>query len=323
MKPHLHILHGYLGPQDIKTYIESKHTFELFHVTRGPQIDDNADIVYCQTYGQRNSFEQLLEWTGPQVIHVGGDIWDERGNKKGSDTLRDIEIVFRRASKIVCVGKYLSKVIKGHVPDADVTYLKGGMWGLHHTRKAPDPKNFVPKYDYEIYERPKVVSAISLSVERKWRGIPIFLDACEDFIKIHNCDVRCFGKARGQFDKIALWRKRGFVHYGYSKNWWKILNSADIYIHPSMFDGFPRTISEAMCVGLPILTFDSAGCGEVGKSMMICDPNNPSDIMEKFDVLLGSRGLREKLGVGARKEAVRKTKKHEKDYPNLIMEVLR
>ena len=43
---------------------------------------------------------------------------------------------------------------------------------------------------------------------------------------------------------------------GHSKNVYKYLKSSDLYVFPSIFEGFPNALAEAICMGLPCIATD-------------------------------------------------------------------
>lgn len=82
-----------------------------------------------------------------------------------------------------------------------------------------------------------------------------------------------------------------------------ILKSVDIYVQTSLEEGFGRAISEAMCVGKPIIMTDAGGCTELidSSSGIIVPKRNPKLIGKAISKLLNHDTLREDMGKNARK----------------------
>ncbi|WP_034445867.1 glycosyltransferase [Butyrivibrio sp. AE2032] len=46
------------------------------------------------------------------------------------------------------------------------------------------------------------------------------------------------------------------IMLGHTENVYKYLNKSDLFVFPSLFEGFPNALAEAMCVGLPCIASD-------------------------------------------------------------------
>ena len=86
---------------------------------------------------------------------------------------------------------------------------------------------------------------------------------------------------------------------------YSLYNSADIFALPSIYEGMPMTLAEAMASGLPILTTDVGGIPDMlvdEISALMCGTDRAS-IAAGLDRLLSDRDLREYIGRNARKDA--------------------
>ena len=80
------------------------------------------------------------------------------------------------------------------------------------------------------------------------------------------------------------------------------LNKSEIFILPSLYEGHPKALLEAMACGLPVIGSKVEGVSEIiedGVNGLLCDPT-PEDIRRKIICLLSDRSLRERLGRTAR-----------------------
>jgi len=82
--------------------------------------------------------------------------------------------------------------------------------------------------------------------------------------------------------------------------------ASDILVLPSLSEGFPVTILEAMATGLPIVTTRVRGLPEIvreGKNGFLVEPKNPEQITEKVLLLLENDDLMQKISGNNREKA--------------------
>lgn len=85
--------------------------------------------------------------------------------------------------------------------------------------------------------------------------------------------------------------------------------AADIYLLPSLFEGTPLTLIEAMMSGMPIVTTAVCGMKDVvrdGENGLLVPVRSPEAIVAAVERLLGDATLRARLGKTARDEALEK-----------------
>lgn len=85
------------------------------------------------------------------------------------------------------------------------------------------------------------------------------------------------------------------------------LGSADIYLLPSLYEGTPLTLIEAMWSGLPIVTTNTCGMKDVirdGQTGLLVPMRSPEAIINAVARLVDDRDLRMRLGRAAHHEAV-------------------
>jgi len=87
-----------------------------------------------------------------------------------------------------------------------------------------------------------------------------------------------------------------------------ILNRCQVFVLPSLYEGMPKALIEAMACGLPIVATDIPGNREIvehGKTGLLCDTSAES-IQSALALVLGNPELRRELGENAARVA-RKT----------------
>lgn len=83
----------------------------------------------------------------------------------------------------------------------------------------------------------------------------------------------------------------------------KWLNAADIFVLPSMREGTPNTLLEAMASGLPVIASATGGISDVideGSCGMLISPASVEELKNKLRQLISSDNLRDRLGKNAR-----------------------
>jgi len=327
MKPKLLILQ-HKNNFKIPTYAESKIVRRHFDVEKGKKIKGNPDLIYCQAYGPYQ--DDLADSPFPYVIHLGGDPWLEFTGKR----IERVKRMLLHAAHITCVSDFLAvRIDRGLRGKGSVLGLPGGLWGMVHTPLGPNPKRFIKKRDYNLRNPVNLVMSFALRdnpiTKTKWDGIEIFLKAAKDLIKKWNIKITCAGKSEVHFPKLDEWEQKYNFHSVPSSHltdkvdrWPKILSEADLFVHPSTFDCWPRVVAEAMMVGVPTCVFDVTGNGEVGKTILKVKPENVNDMITQIDNLLGSERERRLMGLAHRYEAEANNEKHKCDYASILLNVL-
>lgn len=83
----------------------------------------------------------------------------------------------------------------------------------------------------------------------------------------------------------------------------QFLKEIDIFVLPSLFEAFPRSLIEAMGAGKPVVVTDVGGCAEaveINISGFVVPPKDAKILSEKIHLLNLDNELREKMGKAAR-----------------------
>jgi glycosyltransferase involved in cell wall biosynthesis len=88
----------------------------------------------------------------------------------------------------------------------------------------------------------------------------------------------------------------------------QVLNETDIFVLPSLFEAFPRSIIEAMAAGIPVIATDVGGNTEAienNVSGLIIPSRDSNALAEKIYLLGQNPKLRLKIGAEARNRAIK------------------
>lgn len=123
--------------------------------------------------------------------------------------------------------------------------------------------------------------------------------------------LKCFGEGDLMEPTRVLARELGVedrIQFCGLTDWvFPHLNSADLFILPSKFEGMPMTIIEAMGTGLPIIASDVGGVGDMithGHNGMLIQPD-PKELADTIIKLIDDDEFRSRIGANARSEAYR------------------
>ena len=76
--------------------------------------------------------------------------------------------------------------------------------------------------------------------------------------------------------------------------WW--YNAAEVFVYPSLYEGFGLPPLEAMACGTPVITAHASSLPEVvGQAALLVDPNDPQMLAQAIARVLTDRGLQDHL----------------------------
>jgi len=153
-----------------------------------------------------------------------------------------------------------------------------------------------------VIKKPAIVALGSLTQQKGFdRLIQIFYSASKSHPDAHLYIIG-EGTKRNTLEKLTeeLGIKDKVFLTGYVESPERLLKEADVFAFTSYYEGFPNALLEAMCLGLPVISFDV----ESGPAEMILDMENgvlvrDGDIekyAEMLNMLLEDKNLRKKLG---------------------------
>ncbi|MDD5644827.1 MAG: glycosyltransferase [bacterium] len=151
----------------------------------------------------------------------------------------------------------------------------------------------------------------SLGHLHRQKGYKYFLEAAE--IVISRDPRACFfiggsGPLKGYIEKrIHKPGLKGKVKMlGFVGDVKAYLKKLDIFVMPSLWEGFGIAALEAMASGKPVIVSDVAGLNELvedGKSGFLVRPGDSADLAEKISMLSENKNLRSEFGRNAARRA--------------------
>jgi glycosyltransferase involved in cell wall biosynthesis len=162
-----------------------------------------------------------------------------------------------------------------------------------------------------------IVIAVIARIERL-KGQKDLIEACErlkntikDFYILlvgEIADLPYFKECKDKAKEVAIQERIIFTGYQDQEEISHILNEIDIFVLPSLFEAFPRSLIEAMGAGKPVVATDVGGCREAVEdrvSGFIVPAGSPRELAERIDMLAMDSELRVMVGKNARIRAER------------------
>lgn len=252
-----------------------------------------TDVILAQ-YAFPDGFSSTLAsrlLKVPSVMQViGSDILiAAKGVKR-----RLISWAVSRASGVICVSQELEASVRN--------------MGAENTIVIPSPLDLVDlpqRADVKKIDR----RLITVAMLTKVKGLDILLKALENIVDVEvlivgggpeEANLRRMAENSGLKDKVR------FVGIVPHKEVWSHLLSSSIFVLPSLSEGVPRALLEAMACGLFIIATNVGGIPDVvkdGWNGILVEPNNPSVLREAIDTALSDARFVNAVGERNKSEA--------------------
>lgn len=232
----------------------------------------------------------------PQVVVVGHCHWLGEG---GLGERWMLPRVIDQFDAIICDSYFTQRKLVTLFPEckSKIYAIHNGVdRNLHLVSKSNELRN-----KYQIDSKTSVFLYMGLFIERK---NPLFLLSVVQKLRKTGVDVVVFMCGKGPLvNKIQEESKHlgitNFVKiispvFGEEKN--LLLNTADIFVHPALNEGFSLSVIEAMVVGLPIVMTKGHSAPEAiieGKNGFLCQ--NESEWISVLKRLVENRSLRQRM----------------------------
>jgi len=282
------------------TLLKQRSTVDLHLITQTRRLISKHKINLIQTHGYKSNaigFCLQLFYRLPWVGFAHGFIED---NWKLRFYNRIERFALRRADRVVAVSNSMKALLTQYgIPAHKIRVI----------HNAIDPNEAVPntssekiKQRHGLTSNQKVIGVIGrLNLEK---GQMIFLRAMEKAVRsFPNVRALIIGDGQDQAVLEGFCRDRGLsdhvVFVGYQKNIANYYQVLDLLVLPSLSEGLPNTVLEAMSFGVPVLATAVGGVPEIiqnGNGMMV-PPNDPDALAARMIELLGDDVLRQAMGL--------------------------
>jgi len=164
------------------------------------------------------------------------------------------------------------------------------------------------RHDKKLVEREgKRIEVIHIGRLSRERGVGFLIQAVEKLIKRHGRKVilTVIGSGPDE-EKLKLLARSLDIeeevkftgHIPYGRRLTSFLDRSDVFVLPSLTEGVPKTLIEAMANGVPVVATAVGGIPEImrhGVEGLLVPPKDPEAIAGSIVQVMSDRALREKL----------------------------
>lgn len=136
----------------------------------------------------------------------------------------------------------------------------------------------------------------------KQKRVEVLLDAVAKILESNNeVSVKIYGKGTLKYESIlrkkcaALGIEKSVTFEGYLKNWIESIDEFDVLVLPSVTEGMPNVVVEAMSAGLPVVASDIFEIRSFVRHGIDAELFTPNDSGALVDALLKLHGSRDML----------------------------
>lgn len=290
-------------------YLKSKR-FQIFHsYGYGPHYIDTIIAKLSGIPIYISSRRNIRHWSGGEKLHLG-----ERIRNHFSDlVIANSEAVKKKSIEIEKIEPEKIKVIYNGV---DFTKINLS------SEKSQYKKGLGIPEDYTVIG--------NLANLKPVKGQKLLIEAfAKIFKKVNKVKLVISGEGPEKENLLKLADnlniKDSITIVNSYLNRFELLNLFDIFVFPSLAEGFPNAIIEAMVMGKPVIASNVGGIPEAvidGETGFLFETE--SDLINKLNVLISDEVIREKMGMNGRERAQRvfslneKIKEYEELYENLL-----
>lgn len=208
-------------------------------------------------------------------------------------------VLHPRVSRVICVSRSVFDNMKLHMPADKLRLIYKG----YHPEWLPGQEVAVDR-PASLPHDAIVLMYIAVTRGRPFKGLPVLIDTMSllECARAHLVVIGDYDPADFKAAREAKHSER--LHFlGELPNAAAYLRFADIYVLPSLREGLPRTIKEAMATGLPVVATNIPGPAELvshEETGLLVEPGSPTALATALDTLCANEALRRRMGANGK-----------------------
>ena len=234
-----------------KSFNFIKRIYRLRKIKKDYQIDTTISLL-----GSANLLNILSRRKDKVIVSVRNFLLLSEGFYSNLNKLL-MRILYNKADTIVAVSYVLNQELKSKYKLASkkmrVIY---NPYDINKIKKLS--KEYIEDKYVQLFERPTIVTVGSLTKQKgQWHLIRAFKLVKE---KIPNLNLIIIGQGELEGYLKSLINDLDLnddIHLlGYQKNPFKYITKSNLFVFPSLYEGFPNALCEAMACGIPVISTD-------------------------------------------------------------------
>lgn len=280
------------GLRLVDFHARRKFSWKTIRAIRDEIMSGGHDVVYCFNNKAIGNAVWAVSGSRVKLVTYRG----QTGNISRWDPACYLTHLHPRVDGIICVANTVRDDLLRHSrlgPERIVTIYKG------HEREWYQDVRPADLTALGIPENAPVVICVANARPRK--GIPILLDAWRRLVP---GDWRLLLVGSGMDDLNIRGMVAGRIHaVGFRKDVLSLVAASRIGVLPTIKrEGLPKTVIEAMALGLPVVVTDSGGSRELvveGKTGYVVPARNPGALSSALAGLMADEGRCREMGAAA------------------------
>lgn len=287
------------GIKIINCYPKKKICLSAIKVLRTELKSKTYDIVYAMNSKTiPNAAFACIGFKKTRLVTYRGTV----GGLYRHDPSAYLTHLHPRVNGISCVAQAVADDVKKRVwkiKENVKAIYKGHDMSWYQAQPADLTQLGIPKDS---------IIVICIANARPSKGVHILLDSMRQLVDIPNLHLALVGRDMDTPENLLLSEKSGMakrIHFlGYRKDVPELLAASDIQIQPSISgEGLPKTIIEAMAMGVPSIVTTTGGGKELlldGESGFVVPVKDSTAIAEKIRFLSQNKTKRIEMGEKAK-----------------------
>ena len=191
-----------------------------------------------------------------------------------TDDFDNLISLYKNVDLVISSGRFGKEIIE---KDGYVSYDKN-----YYVDYGIDTKLFYNKHII-CGKQSDVLKCIYVGNVYVLKGIPTLLTAFKE-LENYNISLTTIGKHNLSSKFIDNFSNVKFVGHILREDLNEYLNNSDVFIFPTLMDGFGMVVLEAMATGLPVICSKSCGAADAvfgGENGFLIEPHSYKDIIDK------------------------------------------